>query len=466
MAHNLACFPVQFKGRFRRLLPAEVILDACRQASHVFRKRTFDPVVTIHLFIVQILHGNTAILHLRHLVSSAVNAAAYCRARMRVPLAVYESLLDHTASLVSPAGRRGLSTIRRVLLVDGTSSLTPDTRSIRKLFKQPANIKPGCGYPMAKVLAVFDAASGAILRPIICCLFVHEASNVWTLHSLLEAGDLLIGDRAFCSYLHLAMLSANSVFGLFRVQQKQKLDFREGRRHGGKGRTKSRFIRKLGSLDQLVEWFKPKQKPKWMSRTQFATLPSGLIVREIRYHLAARGQRTRVVTIVTTLLDEKLYPAEKIAELYGLRWQVETHFRELKTGMKMSQLKCKTAEGVKKELLMYFITYNLIRRIILQAAEQQRVSVRRISFIDALRWLASAADNDDLILLVVVPLRPGRHEPRVKKYLKYRYRSMTRPRHIMKKRPYLYADKANPDYSAASARDGPPCGLMSFIRKS
>jgi hypothetical protein len=419
-----------------------VILDICRQASHRFRKRKFDPVITVHLFILQILKGNTAILHLRHLVAGGVNAAAYCRARMRLPLAVCEKLLDHTASLVTSPVEWKLPSIRRVLLVDGTSSLTPDSSSIRKLFKQPANIKPGCGYPMAKVLAIFDAASGAILRPIICCLFVHEASNVWGLHPLLEAGDLLIGDRAFCSYVHLAMLSAGGVFGLFRVHQKQKVDFRKGRRHGGKGRTKSRFIRKLGPLDQLVEWRKPGQRPKWMSKQQFAALPSRLIVRELRYHLAARGQRTRKVTIVTTLLDETLYPAEKIAELYGLRWQVETHFAELKTSMKMSQLKCKTAEGVKKELLMFFITYNLIRRIILEAADRQRVSVRRISFIDALRWLASAGENDELIALVVIPLRPDRHEPRVKKYLKYRYRPMTRPRRIMKKRPYLYADKA------------------------
>jgi hypothetical protein len=451
MAQSFASPVVQIKRRFCRLLPADVILDACHQASHLFRRRSFDPVITLHLFILQILHGNTAILHLRHLVGSALNASAYCRARMRVPLAVCETLLDYSASLLC-AGIKGgtlksgalepaLATVRRVLLVDGTSSLTPDTPSIRKLFKQAANIKPGCGYPMAKVLAIFDAASGAILRPIICSLFVHEASNVWGLHPLLGAGDLLIGDRAFCSYVHLAMLSAARVMGLFRVHQKQKLDFRRGRRHGGKGRTKSRFIRKLGPLDQLVEWFKPQQKPKWMSRKQFAALPGGLIVREVRYRLIARGQRTRVVTIVTTLLDEKLHPAQKIAELYGLRWRVETHFNELKTGMKMSRLKCKTADGVKKELLMYFITYNLIRRVMLDAAGRQEVAAARISFIDASRWLASAREGDELIVLAVIPVRPDRHEPRVKKYLKYRYRTMTRPRHIMLKKPYLYADK-------------------------
>ncbi len=441
MAQSIATPPVQIKRRFCKLLPDHVIVDACVAAEHRWRRRRFDPVVTIHLFILQVLHGNTAILHLRHLARSAVNAAAYCKARMRIPLAVYETLLDHTARAASQ-GCQPVFAALRVFLVDGASSLTPDTRSTRKLFKQPANLKPGCGYPMAKVLALFDAASGAILRPLICSLFVHEASNVWQLHPLLRGGDLLVGDRAFCSYVHLVMLHARGIFGLFRVQQRQQVDFRRGRKHGGKGQPKSRFIRKLGRYDQLVEWVKPKQKPKWMSKKQFAALPPSLLVRELRYKLEARGQRTRTVTIVTTLTDPALYPADKVAELYGLRWQVETHFGQLKTGMKMAQLKCKSADGVKRELLTYFIAYNLIRTVIRDAADRQNLPVRRISFLDALRWLANARAGDGLILLAVIPLRPDRHEPRVKKYLKYRYRSMTRPRHILKKRPYLYADKA------------------------
>jgi DDE family transposase len=441
MAQSIAPLSTQIKRHFCRLLPGEVILDACRGQAHRWRERKFDPVTTIHLFVLQVLNGNTAILHLRHLVLSTVNAAAYCRARMRLPVAVYETLLDYTARAASQ-GCKPVFAALRVLLVDGSSSLTPDTPSIRKLFDQPANLKPGCGYPMAKVLALFDAASGAILRPLICSLFVHEASRVWILHPLLRAGDLLVGDRAFCSYVHLVMLSARNVFALFRVHQKQKVDFRRGRKHGAKRQPTSRFIRKLGRCDQLVEWLKPKQRPKWMSAKPFDALPSSLIVRELRYRLESRGQRTRVVTIVTTLVDPALYPAGKIAELYGLRWQVETHFAQLKTSMKMSQLKCRSAVGVKKELLVYFIAYNLIRRVIRDAADRQNLPERRISFIDAMRWLANARDGDQLIVLMVIPLRPDRHEPRVKKYLKYRYRPMTRPRHILKRRPYLYADKA------------------------
>ncbi len=448
MAHSIACAAPAIKRRLDQLLPDDVITDACAKAAHRWRPRKFDPVTTIHLFVLQVLHGNTAILHLRHLVGShlvgshlvgsSLNAAAYCRARMRLPLAVYAALLDYTAGIASQGA---VFAAMRVLLVDGTSSLAPDTPSVRKLFHQPANVRAGCGYPMAKVLAMFDAASGAILQPLICSLYVHEASRVWTLHPLLRAGDLLVGDRAFCSYVHLVMLHARNVLGLFSVHQRQKVSFRAGRGHGRRGQPTSRFVRKLGRWDQLVEWLKPRQRPKWMTQKQYDALPSGLIVRELRYALEARGQRTRVVTIVTTLLDPAVYPAEKIAELYGLRWQVETHFAQLKTGMKMSQLKCKTAEGVKKELLTFFIAYNLVRRLIADAADRQQVPVQRISFIDALRWLAHAGEGERLIVLAVIPLRRDRHEPRVKKYLKYRYRLMPAPRPILKRRPYLYGDK-------------------------
>jgi hypothetical protein len=439
MAQSFASSVLSIKQRFGQLLPAAVILQATTAAGHAWRRRKFDPVLTIHLFLLQVLHGNTAILHLRHLVGEAVNAAAYCRARMRLPLVVYESLLDYSASLHQGQGRSVLGGIARVLLVDGCCSLLPDTRSIRRLFKQPANIKPGCGYPLAKLLAVFDAASGCVLRPFICSMFVHEGSSAWKLHPLLNEGDLLVGDRAFCSYVHLAMLTMRGIHGCFRMQQRQIVDFRVGRRHGGTGRPGSRFVRKLGPLDQLVEWFKPKLKPKWMSKRQYQALPDSLILRELRYHLVARGQRTRVVTLVTTLSDVQLHPAQQIVHLYGLRWQVETHFRQLKCTMRMKQIKCRTAAGAKKELLMHLIVYNLIRRVMLDAATSQGVDVHRISFIDAQRWLASNAAG--LTVLVVIPLRPNRHEPRVKKYLNYRYTPMTTPRHIMLKRPYLYADK-------------------------
>lgn len=165
-----------------------------------------------------------------------------------------------------------------------------------------------------------------------------------------------------------------------------------------------------------------------MSKKQFALLPDSLVLRELRFVIPRRGQRTLCVTIATTLLNPLLYPKEKIAELYGVRWQVETHFAELKTTLKMRKVKSKTAQGVLKELTVYALVYNLIHLVMLRAAEHQGVPPDRISFIDTLRWLISAEPGEPLPHLVINPYRPHRHEPRVVKDLQDTYTKMTRPR--------------------------------------
>ena len=121
------------------------------------------------------------------------------------------------------------------------------------------------------------------------------------------------------------------------------------------------------------------------------------------------------------------YPKEKLAEAYGLRWTIETAFAHLKTTMKMDVLRCQTVRGVQKELTMFLLVYNLVRMTLLEAAQRQGVSPDRISFVDALRWLATARPGEELPDLVVNPLRPGRAEPRVRKRRPKQYPLLQQP---------------------------------------
>ena len=121
-----------------------------------------------------------------------------------------------------------------------------------------------------------------------------------------------------------------------------------------------------------------------------------------------------------------------MAELYGVRWQVETHFAELKTTLKMRKLKCKTEEGIRKEVAIYCLIYNLVRAVMVKAALQQGVTPDRISFIDTIRWLMLAQVDEEIPRLVVNKKR-DRHEPRVIKDLQDSYRKMTRPRGELQK---------------------------------
>ena len=171
-----------------------------------------------------------------------------------------------------------------------------------------------------------------------------------------------------------------------------------------------------------------------MNDADFAALPNTLVVRELRFTIAQRGCRTRLVTLATTLLDAKRYPKGDIARLYGQRWRIETNFRHLKHTLRMDVLHCKSVAGVHKELMMYALVYNLVRLMMCEAAKRQGVPVDRISFVDAVRWLADAIHTLPALRLRIVPHRPGRFEPRVVKRRAKPYDLLNQPRHVLRNR--------------------------------
>lgn len=421
LAH-IKCCPIA------RIGGAQLIETLCEQINYRWRSCLLDPVNTVQLFILQVLAGNTAITHLRHLSDRAVAASSYCEARMRLPLKLLRLLLAHVAAsaqhgagCVSSSSWLG----HRVLVTDMSTCTLPDTPALQEHFGQPRGQKSGCGFPVAKLLGLMDLASGMFVQMLMLPLYVHER-NVIALHPMLRAGaDVLLGDRGFCSFVHLALLQLRQVHAVFKQP-----------RHRGTDRPygKVRLVRTLGCHDRLVLWLKPKICPKWMNVAQWRTLPPSLLLREVQYVINARGRRTTTTTIITTLLDPMLYPRQELARLYQRRWQIETNLRHLKTTLKMDLLKCKTVQGVMKELAVYLLVYNLVRAVMLQAAQRQQAHADRISFIDAARWLLASRAQQPLTLLVVNPPRPDRCEPRVLKRRIKEYDLMTTPRRVLRQR--------------------------------
>jgi Transposase DDE domain len=432
----------QFKTDVAQVLSAEVIRKVCDCLGHVWRERVLDPVTTIHVFLLQILHGNTACTALPRLAGVAFTAAAYCTARRRLPLEVFVVLLHRVCIAVLPeidtTGRwRG----HRTWTLDGSSFSMSDTPELQAHFGQPSVQKEGCGFPVAHLLALFHAGTGVLQQVLASPLRTHDMKYAATMHPELQAGDILIADRGLCSFTHLALLFMRQMFAVFRCHQKQIVNFRKGRKHVKRHRGKrqrtglptSRYLHRLGHWDQLVEYVKPTTKPRWMDSEAFAALPETLIVRELRFLTPQRGFRTRVITLVTTLLDPEKYPADDLAELYLSRWQIEVNFRHIKTTMGMEVVHCQTVAGVLKELYMFAIVYNLTRLVMLEASRRQNIPLERISFIDALRWLRDTPAGEILSHLVVNPLRPNRLEPRAIKRRMKEYCLMTQPRETLRK---------------------------------
>jgi hypothetical protein len=432
------------KPNLEGLLPPGRILRIASDVGLRFRQRCLTPVVTSYLFLQQILHGNPAVGELRHLAGLDFTDSAYCQARQRLSVgfccrlhqAVLGPCRDHASSRIDALWQG-----HRLFVLDGSSFSMPDTAELRQEFGYPPGQAPGCGFPTAHLLVEFDLHDGYLLRAVAAPYRTHDLAHAAVMHRDLRPGDVLLGDRAFCSYAHLALCHRRGILGLFRAHQRQIISFEPGRRHAGPGKVqpedaglpRSRWLKRLGKHDQLVEYFKPKECPAWMSPEEYAQLPKSLIVREVRFTVRLPGYRTREVTLVTTLTDAKRYSARALARLYAKRWQVELNLRHLKQTLGMDVLRCTTFAGVMKELLLFVVAYNLVRRVMVEAGQRQQVEPNRVSFVDALRWLRHAEPGEKLPWLKVNPDRPGRVQPRARKRRPKSYKLLNRPRAVLQK---------------------------------
>jgi hypothetical protein len=389
------------------LLIGGQVEQQCRACGHAWRERLLTPLVTLRLFLTQVLHGNTSIAHLRQLAGLRFAPGSYCEARERLPLGVIVGLIEALGAWAERHVRRDPARLGpRLLVVDGSSFSTPDTPPLRRHFGIYPGATPGVAYPMGKLLGLLDAASGMFVQLLATPLLSHEAGQVARVHPSLAPGDVLLGDRAFCSFVHVALLNARGVLACFHLHQRRK---------AGGGRRQ--------------RWAKPVKAPAWMGAAQFALMPPWVDVRLVSYAAARPGFRTTHVTVATTLWDERAWPDSAVADLYGRRWGIETCFGHLKTTMGMNMLKCRTVEGVKKELAMYLLAYNLVRLAMLRAAARQGVAADRVSFADACRWLACRMLGlDGVEDLIINPDRRGRCQLRVIRRRMKAYDLLVRPR--------------------------------------
>ena len=372
-------------------------------------------------------------LHAKGLV--AAGTGGWCLARARLPRDILPRRRYAAAAHAEKMAQlwRGL----RVKVVDGTSTSLPDTAKNQRAYPQPGGQRPGCGFPLLKLVGIFSLATGAWLDYAKGNKHQHELNLLQKLMDQFKAGDLVLADRGFNSYTLLALLLLRGAHSLFRLHQRRPADLRKGKRPG--------------KNDRLMIWRKPWlwPRPRYLSKAIGKLIPMELSVRVVRFTLAVPGFRAQSVTLVTTLLDPVAYPAEELARLYGRRWQIELWFRDVKTSMGLEVLRCKSPGMVHKELEMFFIAYNLIRVLMAEASAIYEVPMERLSFkgtVDSVRQFSAAIAQarsrkkqkqltGDLLEIIArdqVPERPGRREPRAVKRRPKPDQLLNRPRHRMK----------------------------------
>jgi hypothetical protein len=434
---------------YHDLIDRQVVEAALKEENLRFRVRIYTPLITLWTFMTQVLDPDhscrkavrslTAFLVSEGQPAISADTSNYCKARKRLPLSLLVRLVRKLGELLEgKACAQWLWNGREVHMVDGSSVSMPDTPANQRAYPQPANQKPGVGFPLARLVAIISLATGAVLDLAIGPCKGKRTGETSLLRSLVQrikAGAILLGDRSFSSYFGIAELLQRHIDGVFRMHQRRKIDFRRGRC--------------LGVTDHLVRWPKP-ARPEWMDEATYALMPEEIWVRELRYRIAQAGCRVREIILVTTLLDPVVYTKEDLADLYLKRWNVELDLRSIKIVMQMDVLRCKSPDMVDKEIWVHMLVYNVIRGLMVTAATENSAGPREISFKGTLQAITAFRDSlrtsaperrsrlrDAMFAAIAydrVGDRPGRVEPRAKKRRPKQYDLLNCPRKEARKR--------------------------------
>ena len=154
----------RFKTDGAAQLQPEAIHAACEAVGYTaWRDRRLNPVITGPWFLLQILHGHTACRHLPHLAGVYFSASASCQARAKLPIRLLEYLLERfSQSAQSTIAAEGRWYGHRTFFVDGSGCSMPDTQVLQEEFGQPSEQRPGCGFPVVRLLALFHAGTGLL----------------------------------------------------------------------------------------------------------------------------------------------------------------------------------------------------------------------------------------------------------------------------------------------------------------
>lgn len=268
-----------------RVLSEEIVARALTTIDGFWRDRIYSPLVTLWVFLGQVLSADHScraavarlIAHRRSRGQRPCSAetGAYCQARQA------------GRALEANVDRRWLWKGRRVHIYDGSSVSMSDTPENQSAYPQPVAQKPGLGFPLARIAAVFSLACGAVLDVGICRYAGKGQSELGLLRALWDLfrpGDVLLADRLMCAWTEMVMLQQRGVECVTRLS-KRRADFRRGQR--------------LGPGDHVVKWLKP-TKPRSVDRETYDLLPEFLTVREIRVRVKQAGFRTEVLIVATT----------------------------------------------------------------------------------------------------------------------------------------------------------------------
>ena len=416
------------------------------EVSHSQRVRYYDSLSTFWAWTSQVLDGNASCSKAVSNVQSwrkqlglsvpSPDTGAYCRARSRLDTEMLSAISERVGSTMSNRIREEDKWHGFTLkAIDGSSVQLMDTAENQHDYPQPCGQKPGCGFPVMAVCGVLNLSHGAWEGFSTSKWSDHDLSATYNLLNHFNQGDLLLADRAFCSYELISLLKQKGTQSLMPLHQARarKIDWRKRRR--------------IGPNERILTWKKPGQPGgSQLSKKEWSELPNTLEIRVIRFTYRNRSGEKSTMYLATTLLDNERYDYSEINNLYMQRWEIEVKLRDMKTTLGMDLLRVKTPDMAKLSLQVMFIAYNLVKALMQEAAIAASIPVNALSFKGGLDTIAAYKSlylghhhhwrkrhfiHEGMISIMAqqrINIRPLRHEPRARKRRPKKYQLLTSSR--------------------------------------
>jgi Transposase DDE domain len=375
----------QLLRHFHQLLPVSLIAGWLALGDKNFYQRAFTPLITLWYLIFQRLGPNH---HLSQVQQDALEGGAdglsprgkrlsqqlrseatssFSDARQRLPLGVCLRALWHIAEQTHKDFEIPKKFGLKLGLMDGSTCRLRPFGDIPKHFAphRPGNCKKPPYWCLARVVGVLCWATGVVVHSAMSGLKTSEqALSAQLLSERSWKGWLLAADRNFGVYSVARAVLCAQAHGLLRLTEVRARKL-----------ARSAGLKFKAGLDAPIHWV-PTSHDQCPTGLASTPVPGRLLA----VRVSPRGFRCFTLYLFTTLSDPLRYPAAELAQIYGLRWNIELCLRYIKAQMDLGFLECHSANLVRKEWLAGLIAYNLIRWTMAAAAALAKVPVPWLSF--------------------------------------------------------------------------------------
>lgn len=373
-------------GALTQVLSREAVADALRAAGKKAQRACkLPPELVAWLVVAMALFRSLSIeevlarvveglgMAVRFGLKELPHSTSITQARDRLGWEVVRTIFEELAArLTAKFEREALWNGLVVRALDGCTFLVPDTVENDREFGRPGAARGGAksGFPQTRSVLVLGVFTHIVTYAIFAPYRESELATAAKLAGKLTPGTLLLMDRLYYSFAWLATLGGRMVPFVVRART-------------GERTLRPTTIRRLADGSVRSKLVVPPTLKK-----KNPNLPEAIEVRVIKH----KRKGFRPITLVTSLLDEKRYPAAEIGALYLDRWEIELGCREIKTRQVGTRVafRTKTPDRVRQEAFGLLTAYNCVRGLMAAAAAEKGIDPRRLSFTRCLDRIRAA----------------------------------------------------------------------------